>query len=123
MCQPVLARSRPERSRIQGVSLAFLWQMQSGALFLGQLRSGCDAVFRTGGAATSRWDPASARCNYARGVLPGGEQPRFLAGQRCGADADFLFVRLSRTTAICRSENSVGSSLLRIHITRVHVAI
>ena len=30
-------------------------------------------------AAASRRDPASARCNYARGMLTGGEQPRFLA--------------------------------------------
>src|SRR5262245_64515917 len=123
MSHPFLSRSRPERSRIQGVSLAFLWQMQSGALFLGQLRSGCDAVFRTGGAATSRWDPASARCNYARGVLPGGEQPRFLARERRRADADFLFVRLSRTIGIQRGEGPAGSSLLRTGNAGVHVAI
>src|SRR5678816_4795241 len=86
--------------------------MQSGAFLLGQLRSGGHAVFRAAGATASRRDPASARCNYARGVLAGGEQPRFLARQRRRADADFLFVRVSGAGRIWRSENSTRGSVL-----------
>src|SRR5438874_3315003 len=97
--------------------------MQSGAFLLGQLRPGGYAVFRAAGATPSRRGPASARCNYARGVLAGGEQPRFLAGQRRRADANFLFLCLSRTTGIYRSEGPAGSSLLRPEISGVHVAI
>ena len=104
------------------VPIAVLWQMQSRALFLGQLRSGCYALFRTACAAASRRDPASARCNHARGGLAGGEQPRFLARQRRGANADFLFVRLSRTTGIYRSEGPADGSLLRTGISGVYVA-
>src|SRR5678815_920918 len=97
--------------------------MQSGAFLLGQLRSGGHALFRTAGPAASRRGPASARCNYARGLLTGGEQPRFLARQRHGTDADFLFVRLSRTTGIYRSEGPAGGSLLRTGISGVYVGI
>src|SRR5258708_7737961 len=97
--------------------------MQSGAFFLGQLRSGGHAVFRADRATASRRGPASARCSYARGVLAGGEQPRFLARQRRSANADFLFVRLSRTTGIYRSEGPAGGSLLRTGISGVYVAI
>ncbi len=81
------------------------------------------ALFRAAGATASRRDPAPARCNHARGVLAGGQQPRFLARQRRRADADFLFLRLSRTTGVFRSEGPAGGSLLRIEIAGVHVAI
>ena len=57
--------------------------------------------------------PHLARCNYARGVFTGSEQPRFLAGQRRCADADFLFVCLSGASGIRRSEGPTGSRLLR----------
>src|SRR5882724_4631604 len=97
--------------------------MQSGAFLLGQLRPGGYAVFRAAGATASRRNPAPARCNHARGVLTGGQQPRLLAGQRRRADADFLFLRLSRTTWLYRSEGPAGSSLLRTEISGVHVAI
>ena len=58
--QSVLARSRAERSRVQGVSIALLWQMQSCAFLLGQFRSGGHAVFRAAGATASWRSPASA---------------------------------------------------------------
>src|SRR6266566_4659745 len=100
-------------------AIAHLWQMQSCAFLLGQLRPGVDALFRAAGATASRRDPAPARCNHARGVLTGGEQPRFLAGQRRRADADFLFLRLCRTTGLYRSEGPAGGSLLRTEISGV----
>ena len=53
-------RSGAERSGVQGIPIALLWQMQSCAFLLGQFRSGCDALFRAAGATASRRDPASA---------------------------------------------------------------
>src|SRR4051794_7909938 len=97
--------------------------MQSCAFLLGQLRSGCDTLFWKAGATASGRNPASARRNYARGVLAGGEQPRFLARQCRGANADFLLVRLSRITGIHRSEGAATSRLLRTGVSGVHVAI
>src|SRR5438046_10486704 len=97
--------------------------MQSGAFFLGQLRSGSHALFRAASASASRRDPASARCNYARSVLARGEQPRFLAWQRRRPDADFLFIRLSRTTGIYRTEGQAGGSRLRTESTGRDVTI
>src|SRR6478672_5610541 len=94
-------------------AIARLWQMQSGAFLLGQFRPGSHPVLRPIGAAAPRRGPASSRCNYARSVLAGGEQPRFLARERGRADANLLFVRLPRTTGIYGSKGPAGSSLLR----------
>ena len=113
ICESVLARARAKRSRVQGISLAFLWQMQSGAFFLGQLRSGGDAFFRAAGAAASWRSSAFAGRDHARSLLTGSEQPRFLARQRGCADADLLFLRVSGTAGIRRGESSAGCGFLR----------
>ena len=56
--QSILAGSGAERSRVHGVPIALLWQMQSCAFLLGQLRSGGDALFR---AARRHRIPAGSR--------------------------------------------------------------
>ena len=97
----------------------FCGKVQSGAFFLGQLRSRGNPVFRPARAAASRRHSPFARRDHARSLFTGGEQSRFLAGQRPDSHGALLFLRLSFARWFCPVKSKAGRGFVSSAVRRV----
>ncbi len=80
--QPLLARARAERPRVQAVPLGIHRQVQSGAPLLGRARSGGHALLRADRTGAPGRHSPPAGSGHARGLLARGQQLRVLGWRR-----------------------------------------
>ena len=110
--EPVLARTRPGRSRAQRIPHGVPRQGQSRPSLLGQLRSGRDALFGSHSTPASRRHPRPARCHNARSLFARSEFGGILARRRPGRLPGVLFVRLSGAAGLLGAAGYAGCGFL-----------
>ena len=123
----LLARAGAGRPRVPPLPLPLPRQGQPGALLLGQLRPGGDALLRPPRAAASRRHPAPAGRGDPRGLFARGLQRRLLAGRRRRRRAGFYayaypapegFAAAKVAPAAARFDAALGEFLLPYEAVR-----
>src|SRR6185437_7370717 len=107
--QPLLARAAVRERRAGAFPHCVSWEGLAGAFFLGQLRSGGDALLGAQGATPPRRRAEFAERGGAGGLFARSFERGLLAGRR-RADrlSGVLFLRLSGAGGFCRSARETG---------------